>query len=83
MPTHGTADPPPSALPGVQRVETLLAEGVRAAQQFGSASLQVEVVVAYLALIFLAWERVGRVEESRAAVAFRVGHFRHVPIPSY
>lgn len=74
MPTHGAAEPPPAALSGVHRLQTLLAEGVRAAQQLGHALVQVEVVVADLAFAFLRRARVAR----GAVRPSRLGLFRHV-----
>lgn len=64
---HGATDSPPTTLPREQSVEALSAESVRASQQFGSVTVQIEVVVAYFALVVLAGKRVGagRVRKSR------------------
>lgn len=72
MATHWATDSPSATIPGVQSFETLPAEGVRTVQQFGSVEVQVEVVVADFALVFI-------VRLSRAMVASCVNRLRHVP----
>lgn len=68
-----------SPLPAVQSVEALLAESVGTVEPFGSVEVQVEAVVAYFALVFLAGKRVGHVRRNGATVVSCIDRLRHVP----